>query len=31
MNEVTAFNFDNMDVRTVTQDGETWFVAADLA
>ncbi|CAH1855794.1 ORF6C domain-containing protein [Convivina praedatoris] len=31
MNEVTKFNFESIDVRTVTQNGETWFVAADLA
>lgn len=30
-NEVKAFNFESMNVRTVTQNDETWFVAADLA
>lgn len=30
-NEVKAFNFESMNVRTVTQNDETWFVAVDLA
>lgn len=31
MNEVTMFNFESHEVRTVTQNDETWFVAVDLA
>ncbi|MFI3265519.1 MAG: Bro-N domain-containing protein [Rikenellaceae bacterium] len=29
--EVAVFNFKNNDVRVITQDGEPWFVAKDVA
>lgn len=31
MNEVEVFNFETNEIRTVTKDNETWFVATDLA
>lgn len=30
MNEVTVFNFNQSQVRTVIKDGEPWFVAKDI-
>lgn len=30
MSNITTFNFDAMQVRTVMRDGEPWFVAADV-
>ncbi len=29
-NSLTAYNFDGQQIRTVTQNGEPWFVAADV-
>ena len=30
MSELSVFNFDSYAVRTLTRDGEPWFVAADV-
>ncbi len=30
MSEISVFNFDSQAVRTLTRDGEPWFVAADV-
>jgi len=31
MNELTVFNYDSNDIRTVQKDGEVWFVGKDVS
>lgn len=31
MNNLQVFNFDTAAIRTITKDGEPWFVAKDIA
>ncbi|NLY36056.1 MAG: phage antirepressor, partial [Tissierellia bacterium] len=30
MNELTVFNYEGKEVRTVLKDGQTWWVAKDV-